>query len=401
VTASSTSGVQDQAWPGRRAARSLAAFAIASQFAFVTAWVVAGALEPSYSHLEEGVSALSARDAAHPWIVAAGLVLLGGSFTGLALALRAILPRRRAALACVVSLLLAGLALALAGVLPLDCSPLDERCGPLDVGEVSWQHLAHLWLSPLIQLSLLASGVALVRVLWPRPAGLALLGGVATAVLFTLAMYPLYEVEAAPNGLVQRVAFAIVHGWAFLLAGAILWLTRPLPSLPRAAPIRPREFYGGSWRGEGQVLARPLFLWRRLGPRFLASREVEWLTDKAFVVEDSAEFQSGHMEVRRRFCELIAADTFRVIATDLLEPTMVRIDEGGFAVAPYRIRVPYGPFGVTLRCRDELRVEADGALVNEIRMSLLALPVARVVVRARGVAAAEGGDMAGARGRAA
>src|SRR4051812_48511641 len=62
---------------GRSSIRSLAWFALAAQALFVIAWVVAGALQPGYSHAESAVSALAAKGAAHPWIVMVALTLLG------------------------------------------------------------------------------------------------------------------------------------------------------------------------------------------------------------------------------------------------------------------------------------------------------------------------------------
>ena len=62
---------------GRSTARALVWCALAGQLLFAAAWIVAGALEPSYSNVSQPVSALSARDAAHPWIVIAGLALSG------------------------------------------------------------------------------------------------------------------------------------------------------------------------------------------------------------------------------------------------------------------------------------------------------------------------------------
>src|SRR4051812_38144627 len=78
-------------------ARKLAWFALAGQVLFVASWVVAGALEPGYSHADQGVSELGARTAEHPLIVNAGLVVFGLTFVALGVALLAVLPARVAA----------------------------------------------------------------------------------------------------------------------------------------------------------------------------------------------------------------------------------------------------------------------------------------------------------------
>ena len=376
--------------------RRLAWLALAGQVVFIASWIVAGVLEPGYSHLEEGVSALSARDAEHGWIVAGGLVVMGLTLAALGPALVVVLAFRPSTRLAAAALLIAGTGIALTGLLPIDCSlAVDERCRRLsDAGALSWQHYAHLWLGLLIQASLAVSALAVVRSLWPRPAAIALLTGTIPAVLFGIASIPLHGIDATPDGLIQRVGWALVHLWVLLVAGGVLHATRPAPPMPEPAPLRPREFFGGTWTGEGQLLLLPALVWRRFSPRFRASRDVTWLSDEAFVVEDRAEFGKGHREVRRRFCELVAPDRFRVTSTDLIEPTEVWIDENGFRVAPYRVRVPYGPVGITLRCRDELRLEADRTLVDEIEMRFLGVPVVRVVVRARPVDSVGGASRA-------
>src|SRR5918999_4178040 len=80
--------------PIRQYARPLAWAAIAGQLALVAAWIVAGALEPRYSHVEHYVSVLGANGAAKPWIVNAGLVVAGPSLARLGAPLVAPLPPR-------------------------------------------------------------------------------------------------------------------------------------------------------------------------------------------------------------------------------------------------------------------------------------------------------------------
>ena len=71
----------------RATTRALVWVAFAGQLAFVASWVIAGALDPGYSHLEAGVSVLAARTAEHPWIVTAGLIALGLAIAALGAAL--------------------------------------------------------------------------------------------------------------------------------------------------------------------------------------------------------------------------------------------------------------------------------------------------------------------------
>src|SRR4051794_41701270 len=107
--------------------RKLAWFALAGQVVFVASWVVAGALEPGYSHADQGVSELGARTAEHPLIVNAGLVVFGLTFVALGVALLAVLPSRVAAALFVA----AGVAVIASGVIRLDCGLSDPQCEAL------------------------------------------------------------------------------------------------------------------------------------------------------------------------------------------------------------------------------------------------------------------------------
>src|SRR4051794_10061867 len=131
---------------GRSTARALVWLAFAGQAVFFASWIVAGALEPHYSHVESYVSELAARDAAHPWIETVGIVALGLSLVALGAALPAALGRRRGL--AVASFGAAGVAGILAAVFPLDCATtVSHHCQALqDAGDLSWQHYAHLWL---------------------------------------------------------------------------------------------------------------------------------------------------------------------------------------------------------------------------------------------------------------
>ena len=90
-------------------ARLLAWTAVAAQPLFIAAWVIAGALDGRYSHLEQGVSQLGAASAEAPLIVNLALGLLGLSFVAVGLSLRAALPRSRARAAAVALFAAAGL----------------------------------------------------------------------------------------------------------------------------------------------------------------------------------------------------------------------------------------------------------------------------------------------------
>src|SRR3954467_14198379 len=142
----------------RSTVRTLAAGAIAAQVVFVVAWIVAGALDPGYSHIKEGVSELGGRDAAHPWIVHGAIFLFGLSFAAAGVAMRAVLPRRRARTVAVALFVATGAVTAAVAFLPVDCSFGHQSCEDAwRAGRLSWQTDAHMWInlvSPLLIASL-------------------------------------------------------------------------------------------------------------------------------------------------------------------------------------------------------------------------------------------------------
>src|SRR3954452_6159264 len=126
--------------------RALAWAAIAGQVVFTVCWIVAGALEPGYSYLDQAVSELGAKDAAHPLIDNAGIVVLGLSLVALGVALLGALPRRRARAVAVALFAAAGAAIVVEGFARLDCGLSNDACeAAWRAGALSWTTDAHLW----------------------------------------------------------------------------------------------------------------------------------------------------------------------------------------------------------------------------------------------------------------
>lgn len=382
----------------RSAARSLAWGALAGQLAFIASWVVGGALQPGYSHLHAGVSRLGADDAAHPWIVNAGLLVLGLSIAALGPALRRVLPARRAATVAVSLFLAAGVAMALTGPLRMDCVIAHCRGGAH-----SWHQDAHIGLGFLVEGLLLLTPFALARALWPGPlAPLALtvgVWGVAIAVLTFVLSAP----GRAADGLVQRAGFGVIHLWVLVVAVGVLHATRRRAARGGLVAVRPRDFLASTWTGEGELVLRPLALWRPFAQHFAARRESTWVSDRVWRVEDESRFGDGRVQRRLMYCEWVGDDQVRLTAGDLPEGAEVWVEPGGFRIASFSMAFPVGPLRVPLRCRDRSYVEPDGTLVNvtDARLACLAVPVARLTFRMRpgGLpdARAEGDEAAAAR----
>jgi hypothetical protein len=370
---------------GRSTARALVWVAFAAYALFVISWIVAGALEPHYSHLEQGVSELAARDAQHRWIVTAGIAATAVSFGAVGAALALTIPRRRTLPVALFAG--AALAAALSAAFPLDCGmALDRHCEDLwHAGRLSWQHDGHLWASLAGQLLLMLTPFALARSLWPgTAAATALVAGVA-GVAISVATTVAYFVPRAADGLIQRASLAVLLAWIVIVGVGILYATKRSREPGALVPVRPRDFFARSWSGHGDLVLRPFFLGRFLTQRFEASRESVPLSDEVWRIDDEARFGGGHVERRRMYAELVSGDHVRVSADDMLDGADVWLEEGGFRIGEFRVAWPIGPLPVVLRCVDRSYVEADGTLVLRVDACTLGprIPLARATFRVR------------------
>lgn len=375
---------EDSRQPVPAVIRSLAAFALLGQLLFVASWVVAGALEPGYSHVEEGVSGLGAADAERPWIANAGIVVMGLAIAALAPALRAVLPRRRASGIAAILFALAGALVVAGGVFQLDCSMSQDACvDRWEAGRVSSAHDIHLWAGLAFNLAFVLTPFALARSLWPRPPGLLALAAGVHGIAILVVAEALFLSEAAPGGLVQRIGLVVVHVWVLIVAVGLIHSVRREPPPSALAPLRPREFFEGAWRGEGELVLWPFFLWRRFPLRFEARREFTWFSDDAWLMDDVATFRRGWIEHRRRFFHLESPNRIHVSADDVPGGAELLLEEGGYRISPYKLVVPAGPLRFALRCREEHRLTADGTIVDSMALRWCGLPVAQFTIRAR------------------
>jgi Protein of unknown function (DUF998) len=373
----------------RQIARPFAVFAIAGQIVFVAAWVVAGAFEPGYTHVEHYVSDLGATGAANPWIVNAGLVVMGLSIAGLGPALVAALPRRRSRDLAAELFVIAGVSFALTGIFQLDCGLSERLCVQRSEADVlSGEHYAHLWAGFAFQIAYLTTPFVLARFLWGRPSGAAALG----AGIFGIATYLLASggdgAVATGEGLVQRLGYLAVHAWAFIVAGGVLYETRRPPVFSEPTPMPPREFFQQAWAGDGEIVFFPSLLWRRFPLSFTCRRESTFLSDDVWYYDDQVVLGDGRVEARRRFCQLVAPDRIHVTADDMPDGAEVALGEDGFGVAPFWWTVPIGPVRWPLRCREESRFESDGTFVETFHLRSFGLPAGRMTFRVR----SEGAD---------
>jgi Protein of unknown function (DUF998) len=365
-------------------ARKLAWFALAGQVAFVASWVVAGALEPGYSHADQGVSELGARTAEHPLIVNAGLVVFGLTFVALGVALLGVLPGR----AATVLFVAAGVAVIASGLIRLDCGLSDPNCEALwRAGKLSWHESGHLWAGLVSRLLLALTPFAIARALWPGPvASLAAWAGF-TGIGIGVVSFFLYGDDSAGDGLLQRLEFLVLHVWVLIVAVGILYALRRPRAPGRLVRLRPRDFFSAEWSGEGTLVVRPFFLWRRFARPFEAHRRATFVSDRLIRFDDEAHFAPGRVRRRRTYCEFVSDERIELTAGDLPEGATVQVEEEGYRLTPFRMDFPIGPVSLPIRVHDVSSVEADGTLLNtfEARALVLGVRLARLTFKVRPV----------------
>jgi hypothetical protein len=367
--------------------RTLATAALVAQVAFVVAWIVAGALQPGYSHSHWYVSELGAATARHPWIVNTAIVTLGLGIAALGVALRMALPRSRASTWTAVLFVVAGMTLAAAGPVNLDCMPTERACEHAwKAGELSWQTDGHMWLSFVGQILFSLTPFLIARALWPSPAAALALAAGATGLAIGVVSFALEDGRGGfPDGLVQRFDLLVLQLWVVIVAVGVLWALRRDPEPGPLVPLRPREFLAGEWTGEGDLVLRPLWLGKRFPQRFTARRATRSITENVWKIEDSADFGNGRVQRRDTFCEFVANDHLVLTAADLPDGAELWLDEGGYRTAPFRMAFPIGPLPVLVRVHDSSYAEDDGVFVNRYDAYALGtrIPLARTTFRVR------------------
>jgi hypothetical membrane protein len=341
----------------------------------MNSWVIAGAITPGYSAWRQGISELVARHSPHAWIVTAGLVVLGLSCAALAPGLILVLPGRRATRVAALALGLAGLALVLTAAFPLDCELSHHACrARFDAGGLSWKTSAHVWLSLVASVALLVTPFAIARALWPRPVGAAALGAGAVGLALAVAG-EIANVLTAPVGISQRLELLAGQLWVLLVARGILYGTRAGLKTAPLTPVRSREMFAASWTGEGAFSAWPPLVGRFIRARFRLSRTTTFLSEEIWMFDDVAEFPGGTVLTQRLICTLEPTGRIHVTSDVVPGGCEVLLEERGYRLTPYRYLIELGPLKLTLRYREEHRLQPDGSLRSTIKARWLGLPV--------------------------
>src|SRR4051794_2839937 len=180
---------------GEVAVRRWVWVALAGQLLFVLSWIVGGALQSGYSHIEQGVSELGAHGAAHPWLGNAGIVAFGLSLAAIGLAVFPVLPARPARGVALALFLGAAAAIVAVALIRLDCPLSDQHCEDMwRAGQLSWHESGHLWASTLGQLLLACTPFAIARALSPGPVAPLAFGAGVSGLVIGVGIFFLYAI---------------------------------------------------------------------------------------------------------------------------------------------------------------------------------------------------------------
>lgn len=141
-------------------------------------------------------------------------------------------------------------------------------------------------------------------------------------------------------------------------------------------PLQPKEFFRGTWVGEGELRPHPLVRWFAAVERLRLMSQATWLTETIWLVKDRFELSSGRVLERKMFCELVAPDRVHVTADDMLRGADIMLSELGFRFTPYDAIVDHRGFRFRVRCFDENAIDEQGFVHDRIKMCFLGFPVA-------------------------
>jgi hypothetical protein len=220
----------------RRRTLLLAWAAILAQVVFVGGWILAGALEPRYSHVRQYISELGRHGAANPWIFTIFVGIWGLGLIALAVAIVPALHTRPWPLAMPLLFVLAGVCAILVGPLHMDCAPtVSAICKSREAaGALSWHHYAHEWVSLGISASLLLTGFAFARSAWPSRLARLVCSGALVVLTVWIVTFILHDSFTGYQGLAERLWALVAQLWALVCATVLILEATLQPGALRA-----------------------------------------------------------------------------------------------------------------------------------------------------------------------
>ena len=147
------------------------------------------------------------------------------------------------------------------------------------------------------------------------------------------------------------------------------------------SPLQPREFFSGTWNGEGELV--PYSIPRLLVPKehIRFSSQPIWLSDTVWMVKESFQFSSGRLLLRTMFVEIIGPTRLHVTADDMPGGADIMLLENGFRFTSYYVWAEHRGIRWELKCSDENTIDQSGTIHDTIKMSFYGIPVATMYLR--------------------
>jgi hypothetical protein len=149
----------------------------------------------------------------------------------------------------------------------------------------------------------------------------------------------------------------------------------------QVTPLQPKEFFTGTWKGEGELSPHPLLRWLIPIEQIRFSSEPIWLSDTLWMVKERFEFSSGEEIARKMFVEIVSTERLHVTADDMPLGADIILHEKGFRFTPYYVWSYYRGRRWRLRCIDENLVDESNTIHDIIKMFFFGLPVATMRLR--------------------
>jgi len=146
-------------------------------------------------------------------------------------------------------------------------------------------------------------------------------------------------------------------------------------------PLQPREFFTGLWRGQGELCMRGILRWLVRNQQVRYQGRTTWLSEKVWIAAEEFHLSGAGAVTRTTFLQWVAPLRLHMTCDDVPGGADILLHERGFRFAPYLFRSPLAGGHLTVRCRDEVRLDEDGALHDEIRMSYVGIHLATMSMR--------------------
>ena len=141
-------------------------------------------------------------------------------------------------------------------------------------------------------------------------------------------------------------------------------------------PLNPKEFFQGTWRGEGELIPNAFLRWFAPREHFYLTSEAICLSDTIWIVNDRFQFPSGRILDRKMYCQLVAPSRIHVTADDMPLGADIVLSDSAFSFTPYYALVKHRGFMFRVRCFDQNTIDHEGYIHDIIRVYFAGVPVA-------------------------